>query len=192
MLKHRTATNYTSLLSKCALALGCALAYFLAFKLNLALFDSLKFSQGVNWVFIPSGLRMLLVLVLLFSGSVGIAIASCLINYMIGNDDQHFFNIVTAIISGFAPLVARQICIELLNVHASLSNLNSKTLFKLSIVFSMISALLHQVWFYWNDATENFIASSLVMAVGDWVGTVLVLATASLLLKLKTAIVTKQ
>jgi hypothetical protein len=192
MLKHRAATNYISLLSKCALALGCALAYFLAFKLNLALFDSLKFSQGVNWVFIPSGLRMLLVLVLLFSGSVGIAIASCLINYMIGNDDQHFFNIVTAIISGFAPLVARQICIELLHVHASLSNLNSKTLFKLSVVFSVISALLHQVWFYWNDATENFIASSLVMAVGDWVGTVLVLATASLLLKLKTAIVTKQ
>jgi hypothetical protein len=81
---------------------------------------------------------------------------------------------------------------QLLLVHASLSNLNSKTLFKLSVVFSVISALLHQVWFYWNDATENFIASSLVMAVGDWVGTVLVLATASLLLKLKTAIVTKQ
>lgn len=192
MLKHRASTNHISLLTKTAFAIGCALAYFYAFKLNFVLFESLKFSQGVNWVFIPSGLRMLLVLVLLQTGSVGIAIASCFINYMIGNADQHLFNIVTAIISGFAPLVARQVCLELFNVHNSLTNLNSKALFQLSVVFSLISALLHQVWFYWNGTTEDFVASSLVMAVGDWVGTVLVLATASLLLKLITAIKSKE
>lgn len=188
MHKFSAPSNYTSYLTKSAVVLGCALAYFFAFKLNFVLFDSLKFSQGVNWVFIPSGLRLLLVLVLLYSGSVGIAIASCLINYMIGLDDQHLFNIGTAIISGFAPLIARQICLELLHVAPSLSNLNSKTLFQLSVVFSLISALLHQVWFYWNSVTEDFIESSLVMAIGDWVGTVLVLATASLALKLKTLI----
>jgi hypothetical protein len=102
------------------------------------------------------------------------------------------FNIVTAIISGFAPLIARKICIDFLQLQSSLSNLTSKTLFQLSVVFSLISALMHQVWFYWNDATEDFIASSLVMALGDWVGTVLVLATASLLLKLKTSVTTKK
>ncbi len=109
-----------------------------------------------------------------------------------GSTDQHLFNIVTAIISGFAPLVARQVCLELFNVDDSLANLNSKALFQLSVIFSLTSALLHQVWFYWNGATEDFIANSLVMAVGDWVGTVLVLATASLLLKLKTAIKSKE
>ena len=67
---------------------------------------------------------MLLVLVLLNSGAVGIALASCLINYMTGSSEQHVFNIVTAFISG-----------------------------------------------------------AFVMAVGDWLGTVLVLATASLLIK---------
>ena len=192
MLKHKASVDFISLLTKTALAIGCAVAYFYAFKLNFLLFESLKFSEGVNWVFIPSGLRMLLVLVLLQTGSLGIATASCFINYMMGNSDQHLFNVVTAIISGFAPLVARQICLELFNVHTSLNNLNSKALFQLSVVFSLISALLHQVWFYWNGLTEDFVASSLVMAVGDWVGTVLVLATASLLLKVKTAPKTKK
>lgn len=191
MLKLSEANNYASLLTKIALALGCALVYLFAFKLNSALFDWLKFSEGVNWVFIPSGVRMLLILVLLYSGSIGIAIASCFINYMIGNDDHHLFNIVTAVISGFAPLIAREICIGLFHLDASLRDLNSRTLFQLSVVFSLISALLHQVWFYWNGVTENFVASSLVMAFGDWLGTVLVLAAASWLLKLKTTLKTK-
>jgi hypothetical protein len=192
MIKHNESTSYDGLLIKSALAVFCAIAYFFAFKLNFVLFESLKFSQGVNWIFLPSGLRMLLVLVFLYSGSIGIALATCFINYMIGNENQHLFNIVTAIISGFAPLIARKICIDFLQLQSSLSNLTSKTLFQLSVVFSLISALLHQVWFYWNDATEDFIASSLVMALGDWVGTVLVLATASLLLKLKTSVTTKK
>lgn len=192
MIKHNESTSYDGLLIKSALAGFCAVAYFFAFKLNFVLFESLKFSAGVNWVFIPSGLRMLLVLVLLYFGSIGIALASCFINYMIGNENQHLFNIVTAIISGFAPLIARKICIDFLQLQSSLSNLTSKTLFQLSVVFSLISALLHQVWFYWNGATEDFISSSLVMALGDWVGTVLVLATASLLLKLKTSVTTKK
>lgn len=166
------------------LVLGCAVVYFFAFKLNFLLFDSLEFSQGVNWIFLPSGLRILLVLVLMSSGALGIAFASCFINYTTGSADQHMFNIVTGVISGFAPLLARKICVDYLQLGASLNNLTSKSLFQLSVVFALLSAVLHQVWFFWNAVSENFIASSLVMAVGDWLGTVLVLATASLIFKL--------
>jgi hypothetical protein len=165
------------------LVLGSAVAFFFAFKLNFMLFDSLEFSQGVNWIFLPSGLRMLLVLVLLHSGAVGIALASCLINYMTGSSEQHVFNIVTAVISGFAPLMARQICATYLHLDTNLNNLTSKSLFQLSVVFAIVSAVLHQVWYFWNKASESFISGAFVMAVGDWLGTVLVLATASLLIK---------
>jgi hypothetical protein len=165
------------------LAFGSAVAYFFAFKLNFMLFDSLEFSQGVNWIFLPSGLRMLLVLVLLNSGAIGIALASCFINYMTGSSDQHVFNIVTAIISGLAPLLARQICIDYFQLGTNLNNLTSKSLFYLSVMFALVSAVLHQVWYFWNKASESFISGVCVMAVGDWLGTVLVLAIASLLIK---------
>ena len=126
---------------------------------------------------------MLLVLVLLNSGAVGIALASCFINYMTGSSDQHVFNIVTAIISGLAPLLARQICVDYFQLGTNLNNLTSKSLFYLSVMFALVSAVLHQVWYFWNKASESFISGVCVMAVGDWLGTVLVLATASLLIK---------
>ena len=191
-MEHKDDVIYERPLIKVLLTLGSAVAYVFAFKLNFLLFDSLEFSQGVNWIFLPSGLRMLLVLVLLHSGVFGIAIASCLINYMTGSSDQHVFNIVTAIISGFAPLIAHQICVDYLQLGTSLNNLTSKSLFQLSVVFAVISSVLHQVWFFWNHATENFVVNSFVMSVGDWVGTVLVLATASLLIKLYSVVTSVQ
>jgi hypothetical protein len=48
------------------------------------------------------------------------------------------------------------------------------------VLFALMNGLLHQVWFVWMDKTQDFLASTLAMGVGDWFGTVLVLATASL------------
>ena len=171
-------------LSKAVLALWCAVAYFGVFKLNTVLFSSFEFTQGVHWVFLPSGLRMLFVLVLVGSGAVGIATATFLTCYLNAPADQQSFSIVTGLISGIAPLLARQIYVDFWKLDPHLSNLTSKSLVQISLVFGVTSALLHQLWFYWSGLSENFIANSVVMAVGDWVGTVIVFATASLLIKL--------
>lgn len=165
------------------MVLGSALLYFYAFKLNFELFDWLEFSHGVNWVFLPSGLRLLLVLVLIEYGSLGIVLASIAINYFFKADGDHVFAIVTGLISGLAPLLARKIAIDFFHLSVELEGLTSKVFFKLTVLFAIISPVLHQLWFFWNGKTENFIASTLVMAVGDWFGTVLVLAVASLLVK---------
>ena len=168
---------------KVLLVLGCTLVYFYAFKVNLVLFDWLNFSHGTNWIFLPSGLRLLFVLVLIQSGAVGVAIASCLINFVYGEDGLYTFKIVTGIISGSAPLIARQICIDYFKLDPNIKNLTSKMYFIVSVVFAFISGFMHQIWYYWNGATDNFLASALVMSIGDWCGSVLILATASLLIK---------
>lgn len=182
-MEHHDNVFFENLHIKVLFALGCAVVYFYSFKLNLMIFEWLNFSHGTSWVFLPSGLRLLFVLVLLNSGAVGIAIASCAINYVYGEPDQHVFKIVTGVISGVAPLIARQICIDFFSLNKNIENLTGRMYLQISIVFALVSALLHQVWYFGNGATENFIASSLVMSVGDWFGTVLVLATAALLIK---------
>ena len=164
-------------------ALGSAVAYFIAYKLNIIFFASLELTPDVNWVYLPSGLRLLLVLVLVSSGAVGISIASCFINYLYGSSDQHVFNIVTSAISGFAPLIARQISIDFFKFNTNLIDLNQSVLFRLSITFALVSGLLHQCWFYWIGVTDSFTMNSFAMVVGDWFGTVLVLASASLALR---------
>ena len=166
------------------LVLGCAIAYFYAFKLNAYWFDWFEFSRGVNWIFIPSGLRLLLVLVFVQTGAIGIVLSSIAINYSLGDANAHFFNLVTGLISGASPYLARHLSIQWFGLDRHLGNLNARTFFKLSILFAIVNALAHQLWYFWIGHTENFIASTFAMAVGDWCGTVLVLATASLAIKL--------
>ena len=171
-----------SLHTQAALALVCAVAYFYAFQLNLYWFDLFEFSPGANWVFIPSGLRLLFVLVLLETGALGIAAASLLINYW-GSPDAHVFNIVTGLISGASPYIARQLAVMWFGLDQQLANVSGRMFFKLSVLFAGVNALTHQLWYFWEGRTQNFLGSTLAMAAGDWTGTVLVLATASFAIK---------
>ena len=172
-----------SLHTQVTLALVCAIAYFYAYQLNLYWFDLFEFSHGTNWVYIPSGLQILFVLVLLGPGAWGIAAASLLINYTLNSPDDHVFNIVTSLISAGAPYLSRHIAIHALNLSPQLSGLTSQGFFKISVVFAITSSVLHQIWFFWIGITDNLLNSTLVMATGDWFGTVLVLAFASLMIK---------
>nr|WP_315229410.1 hypothetical protein [uncultured Limnohabitans sp.] len=164
--------------------LFCAAIYFYAFKINLFLFDWLNFSSGVSWIFIPSGLRLLFVLVFHQTGALSIALASCLLNYTYGVPDAHLFNIVTALISGLSPWLARFMAVDFFKLSTNLNGLTFYNLFKTSVLFALISAALHQLWFFWSGKTFDFVSSTFVMIVGDWLGTVLVLAFASLLFKI--------
>lgn len=159
-----------------------ALAYAALFELNSLLFSAFSFSTHVDWIFLPSGLRLAFVLVFVECGAVGIAIASMLLSYFLQSDGNFMTSLGTGVISGFAPLLARQFCLDLLKLDAGLRNLNTATLFKTSAVFAICSAVLHQLWFTWIDQATNFIQSTVAMAVGDFLGTVIVLYTAKFVL----------
>lgn len=156
-----------------------AVSYYLGFELNDYLFSRLEFSHGVNWIFLPSGLRLLLVLTMVEYGAIGISIASFLIGWIFYFHDNYFETLVTALISGFSPLIARSVALQFLKIDPDLHHLTSRDLLKLSILFALTSATLHQIWFVMNQHTENFIDSTFVMSLGDWLGTALVLTIAS-------------
>jgi hypothetical protein len=182
-MSHHEQSNTPSSLMLLLITLGSALSYYVIFQLNFFLFDWLEFSNGVNWVFLPSGLRLLIILVLHTYGAVGIMVGSTYINYTLGTSDDHVYNIVTGIISGGAPLIARVISEGLLRLETNLTGLTSNGLLQLSILFAAISATLHQVWYFWIGRTENFVTSTLAMVLGDWLGTVLILSMATLMLR---------
>jgi hypothetical protein len=172
------------LISELLLIIGCAVVYFLFLKLNDYLFSAYEFAPGVNWISLPGGLGMLLVMVLFNAGVIGIAAATGVITYMNGPSDEYLFSLLTGAVAGLAPLMARQISVELFKLDGNLRNLTLAILLKVSVVFSVMTALLQQVWYFWNDRSENFVVNSAVKAVGDLVGTVIILATSMLLIKL--------
>lgn len=168
--------------TQAALVLVCAIAYFYAYHVNIYWFNWTEFSHGTNWVFLPSGLRLLMVLVLPVEAALGIMAASLVINYT-SMPDTHVFNIVTSLICGGAPYLSRFIAVRFLQLNPQLAGLTSAEFFKLSVLFAIANATLHQIWYARNGFTENWLQSEMVMCIGDWVGTVLVLALASLLIK---------
>jgi hypothetical protein len=172
-------TENLGLEAKALIVLGCAVLYFYAFKLNFYLFESLNFSRGVNWVFIPSGLRLLFVLVFLEAGAIGVIAGSTLINYTVFQPENYQHIIVTGLISGASPLLALAVSRRIFSLNSTLSGFTTQTLFQVSVMFALFSSVLHQSWFFVVGDTDNFIISSAVMALGDWFGTVLVLAVAS-------------
>ncbi len=178
------ASRKLTLQTQALLVLICAVAYFYAFKLNLYWFDWIEFSHGANWIYIPSGLRLLFVLIMPRLGAIGVALSSIAVNYSYGDTDAHVFNIVTGVMSGMSPYIARYLARRWLNLDSLLVNLTGRDFFKISVLFAVVNALLHQLWYFGMGKTQDFLASTLAMGVGDWFGTVLVLATASLCIQL--------
>lgn len=154
--------------------LGCAFVYGAFFYVNELLFKSLEFKQGVNWVFMPSGLRLALVLVFLWQGALGITLASIAITWWTFEASM-VFSMVTGCISGFAPWLARRVALDWLKLDPDIQHLSPSKLLELSVLFAATSALLHQLWFAWNGTHAHFVQDTLVMMLGDLMGTLLVL-----------------
>ena len=153
---------------------GCGVAYSAFFLLNHLLFNHMEFTRGVNWVFLPSGLRLSLVLIFLGWGALGIALASIAISFF-AYDQPILPSIVVGSISGFAPWLARRLCLDWLRMDPDIQFLNPLQLLQLAVVFSITSPILHQLWFAWSSPHTHFVQDTLVMIVGDLLGTLLVL-----------------
>lgn len=152
-----------------------SLAYLATFELNNALFSNTQFSSGTHYVFLPSGLRLAFVLVFIEQGAIGIACGTARIAYQ-GMQAPGFVAVaMPALISGFSPWLARLICVDKLGLEVALTRISALTLIKCAGTFAITSAVLHQVWYFWQGQTANFLQSTAVMAVGDLTGTILVL-----------------
>jgi hypothetical protein len=161
--------------------LASSFFYYLTFSVNQQFFNAYEFSFGVNWIFIPSGVQLLLVLVAGVYGAIGIFLASVVIGLQNYYLDSVFLTLITAFISGSSPLLARKICIDFLGVRKNLSNITFSLIVKMSLIFGLISASLHQVWFFYNNKSDAFINDLVVMFSGDIAGTMLVLLLVSFL-----------
>lgn len=170
--------------SRLAIVSGTALAYYLLFLLNNIIFSGLGYSEGVNWIYLPSGLRLAFVLIFTGWGTIGIALSSIYISYQYQFNGDLITIVGAGTISGFAPWLARLVCIDKLKLDVELRNLTASTLLKVSGIFAVLSPVLHQLWYTWRGQTDNFIASTAVMALGDFVGTFVMLYLTKMLIGL--------
>ena len=152
-------------------------AYTLLFYINSWITTELVFGLGVNWIYLPAGLRLFLTLIFGLPGAIGIATASTLISYYGELSSDLAICIGTGLISGFAPYLARIFVFSNVKLESDLSNLNLQKLLLCIVIYALMSAGLHQYW-YATVGLENTgsVNHFVVMAIGDVMGSILLIA----------------
>ena len=154
-----------------------ALAYAFLFFINSWLTNDLDFGLGVNWIYLPAGLRLFLTLIFGLPAAIGISIASFLISYYGEFPHDLTLCIGVGLVSGFAPYLARIFVISNVGLESDMSNLSFQKLLICICVYAALSSGLHQWWFS-TAALENTgsVNHFLVMFIGDVLGSLLLIS----------------
>jgi hypothetical protein len=169
---------------KIVVVLATALSYLALYRLNfLVIGDSFNYSHRVDWLFLPSGLRLAFILIFVGSGALGIVLASTYITFVSYGDGAISSLLVSGSLAGITPLVAREVAVRWLRLERELENLRSVGLVKLAFLFAAVSSLIHQLWYFWNGTEPLFIESAVVRFIGDLLGSIVVLGTLQLVIQ---------
>jgi hypothetical protein len=168
-------------LRACAI-LGTALFFIGSLWANQAIFTHTEFVRGVNWIYLPAGIRLLSTLLLGVDGAIGLLIASWLVNFFYFFPHDPVRSFVGGIVATAAPYAVYRLAREMYGLDASLSNLTAKRLFVLTVAYAIAGPLLHHLWFYLNGDAQNLPERFLAMFVGDFSGTLIVIYTLKIIL----------
>jgi len=145
------------------------------FRLNDFLFASLEHAQGINWVFLPAGFRVLLVLVLGVPGALGIATGTLWLN-MDKLDGSLPSLMAMGLASGFGPWCVKYVMEKRGLLNPELENINSACLLQFVLLYAAVNAVSHQIIFWGFSLTDSRPWVDVwPMFVGDLVGALVVL-----------------
>jgi hypothetical protein len=154
-----------------------------ALFLNELLFTRLEFSAGINWIYLPAGVRLLCTLLFGEAGALGLLIVSWAVCFFYFFPDDPVRSFAGGILAAAAPYGVYRAAQRLFGLRASLANLSPQRLLCCAIAFSIASPLLHHLWFYFYEHKQDVLESFLVMSIGDFTGTLLVLYSARYFLR---------
>lgn len=153
--------------------------------LNSVAFDFLKEAPGVHLVYMPAGVRLLILLLFGVWGAIGIAIAhSFAVLNQYGSASTAFL-VTDSVISGFGGLLVLFVSQKLFGISPTLEGLRTKHLPLLSLMMAIAMPFMFnavQVAFGYrpvSEAASNFWP----MLLGDFLGCFIVITVVLLLIK---------
>lgn len=153
-----------------------AALYFVFFNLNELLFSKLEFAMGVNWIFLPAGLRLLCTLLFGLEGAIGIGIGSIVVILTNFPDFDLISGVGAATISAGAPYLVYRLAI-MMGLPTSLEKLSPSMLSVLIVAYAACSAMLHQIWFVLRGMSADLLTNFAAMFIGDLCGTLIIIYT---------------
>lgn len=169
-----------------AVVVFSGLAWALAFALHDHFLKFLAHAPGIDLVFIPSGIRLIALLVGGIWAALGISLGALLFTGPEFGTMQPGIILAVAACAGFCPYLALLASLRMTGVDAGLGNLRPLHLPLVSLGVALGSSLLHNLLFStlglapWPDFADHVLA----MASGDFLGIFLAVAIAYLSLRI--------
>jgi len=158
--------------------------FVLAMALNEWLFQHLEFVPGINWIYLPAGVRLLCTLLFGAAGAAGLLIASLLVNAFYLFPDDPARAVIGAILASAAPYLVYRLARHAFGLRTSLTNLTPARLLAFVLAYAVTNPLLHHIWFALRGNRAALAHGFLAMFVGDLSGTLIVIYAMKALLRL--------
>jgi len=155
-----------------------------ALAINELFFLRLEFAAGINWLYLPAGVRLLSTLLFAEAGAVGMFLAGWVACSFIFFPHDPLRSVAGGVLGALAPYLVYRLMRHRFGLQASLANLTPARLLFCAVVYSLASPFLHHLWFALVEDKPDLLHSFVAMATGDFCGTIVVLYGAKLLLAL--------
>ena len=152
--------------------------------MNSVLMSSTTVATGIELVFLPAGFRLLIILLFGFWGALGIFVTHPIFFLSIFASASVTEIIINAGIAAFVPYLVIRACSRYFGVSSSLLELKPIHLPVLALAVSLTTPLAFNFQFLLagRKPPELFLTNFTAMAFGDFVGCLLVIGCARLLI----------
>jgi hypothetical protein len=138
-------------LQKTALTLLSAVLFVGFFELNDLIFYSLEHREGINWLFLPAGFRVILVLVLGLPGAVGLMLGGWYVDWQLIDGPDPILGFLNGVAGGLTPWLVMKFLQKRQWLSQTLHNIHPLQLLNLTLATSAASAAVHQIAWHWMD-----------------------------------------
>ena len=152
-----------------------ACGYGVFYWINNLLTTSLYLETGAHIVHLPSGVRMVIVLIAGLTGSLALMLATFPNTYLAIFSENLPLAVVSSIATGLIPLATIYVVRQFMTLDKNLSNLTPYKLFVLSVAFALINTFTQQSLIFAFGESKNPLNAVLVMFTGDILGIFIVL-----------------
>lgn len=145
------------------------------YALNNVVTAPLLLAPGAHLVHLPSGFKLLLVLVFGIVGALSVFTVSLVAGlgfYFVG---ELPLSIELAIANAIAPFLTVKVFLDQQLVQTDLSDLRLKVLALMGLLYAVLNSAMNQLLLFWNHAIQNMVDGLMIMFTGDVLGVILVL-----------------
>ena len=169
------------------LTLACA-AIWLAFGLlNHSLSPITGYRAGIDLVYLPAGIRLIIVLIARQWGAIGITVSNPILFYFEFGTYSALEICLNSLVTGFVPLLVVLVVLRLLALDHKLTTLRHIDLIVISVAVSVVTPIAFNLLFlaFGHQTVSLLLPSISAMIMGDFLGCFIVLFICKLLMFIK-------